>query len=88
VTRAGPPATGPVVGASYLLAESDYKFGVGELLARITRVVGPVDFGEGGRVEVWWEVEAHCTVPRHAGPGQHRPLYVRAGCLPAARRLP
>jgi hypothetical protein len=83
-----PTHSGPTVGGYYLLAESDYRFGVGELLARVTRVHGPVEFGEGGRCELWWQVDAVCTVPRRTGPGQHRSLYVRADCLPTARRHP
>lgn len=81
-----PGETTPIVGATYLLAEADYRFGLGELLARVTRVVAPVEFGAGGRTELWWQVEAVCTVPLHTGPGQHRSLYVRAAGLSAARR--
>lgn len=88
MTGAGPHAAGPIVGAVYLLAENDYRFGLGALLVRVTRVMAPVEFGEGGRTELWWHVEAVCCVPHHTGPGQQRSLYLRAAGLPTARRSP
>ena len=76
----------PVVGAFYLLDESDYRYGAGPLLIRVTRVIGPTEFGEGGRVDAWWEVEAYAKPPSYTGTGPQRHLYVRADCLTSARR--
>lgn len=81
-----PGSAGPAVDAVYHLNETDYKFGVGPLLARITQVIGPVQFGEGGKTEWWRQVETVCTVPGSVGNGQPRSLYVRAACLANARR--
>lgn len=78
--------TSPVIGGWYLLGEDDYKFGQGPLLVRVTRVLGPVEFGEGASAALWWRVQAVCTVPQHTGPGQQRSLYVRSDCLEGARR--
>lgn len=76
-------AGSPVMGATYRLADEDYKYGRGPLLARITRVIAPIEFGEAGTCTLWWQVEAMCRHPNMVGPGQRRELYIRAGQLPA-----
>jgi hypothetical protein len=81
-----PGDTVPVVGGRYLLAEPDYRFGAGPLSILVTRVIGPAAFGEDGRVEAWWEVEAYAKPPTYTGTGPRRHLYVRAACLGHARR--
>lgn len=83
-----PSGPAPAVGAHYYLTEADYKFGLGPLLARIMQVIGPVQFGEGGKNEWWWRVETACTVPGSVGNEQPRSLYVRAACLASAHRPP
>jgi hypothetical protein len=71
----------PVVGMTYLLDEQAYKFGAGSLLVRVTRIIGPVDFGQAGTVQTWWEVEAMCRPPTATSPGQPRTIYLRADRL-------
>lgn len=68
----------PVVGQTYNLRDQDYRYGLGSLEARVTRVFTPVDFGVDGVVEVWWDVEAVCKAPGMTGQGQERALYIRA----------
>lgn len=81
-----PAGAAPVIGGCYLLAESDYRFGEGPLLIRVTRIIGPATFGENGRVEAWWEIEAYAKPPSYTGTGSRRHLYVRATGLALARR--
>ena len=76
----------PEVGGTYALADEDYRFGAGALLCRVTKVIGECDFGEGGTVETWWEVEGICKFPSTPGPGHPRQLYLRAASLQKARR--
>jgi hypothetical protein len=76
----------PVIGQTYLLREADYRYGVGPLLVRVTKVLEPSHFGEGGKVEVWWLIEAMTKPPDATGPGLQRELYVRASSLPRAIR--
>lgn len=75
-----------MVGDTYLLSDADYRYGLGPLLCRVTQVLMPVDYGEDGRVEIWWEVEAMCKPPGTVGPAQTRQLYVRAAGISNARR--
>jgi hypothetical protein len=57
------------------------------LIAQVTKVMEPADFGEGGTVAVWWHVEAVCRHPAEsARPGQPRELYIRADRLATALR--
>jgi hypothetical protein len=77
----GYPDASPVVGTTYHLEEPEYRFGTGPILARVTHVVGPVDFGAGGQVSTWWEVEAVCKPPGTPYPGQPRQLYIRGDRL-------
>jgi hypothetical protein len=72
----------PVVGASYLLAEKDYRYGTGPLLARVTKLVRQTTYNN----EPWYEVEAVAKPPSYTGPGQERLLYVKAASLKNARR--
>lgn len=76
----------PEVGETYALADEDYRFGAGALLCRVTKIIGERDFGEGGKIETWWEVEGICKAPRTPGPGCPRQLYIRAAGLGKARR--
>lgn len=75
--------TSPAVGATYSLTEDDYKFGTEPLIARVTRVIQPVEFD----AEVWWHVEALCRPPGASQPGQRRELYLRADRLQNTLRL-
>ncbi len=70
-----------MVGVAYLMDDDAYKFGTGSLLVRVTRIVGPVDFGQGGAVETWWEVEAMCKPPATTLPAHLRGIYLRADRL-------
>jgi hypothetical protein len=74
---------GPTISRTYLLAEDDYRYGVGPLLTKVTRVLEPAEFGDG---ELWWLVEAMCKHPQVTGPGQYRTLYVRATSLKTPRQ--
>jgi hypothetical protein len=74
---------GPAISTTYLLAEDDYRYGVGPLLVRVTKVLEPAEFGDG---DLWWLVEAICKHPQISGPGHHRTLYVRATSLKNARQ--
>lgn len=74
---------GPAISRTYLLAEDDYRYGVGPLLVRVTKVLEPAEFGDG---DLWWLVEAMCKHPQVGGPGHHRTLYVRAPSLGNARQ--
>jgi hypothetical protein len=67
----------PVVGETYALGDPDYRFGVGPLLARVTRVIRQTVFAD----EPWWEIEAMAKPPGSVGPGAARDLYVRADAL-------
>jgi hypothetical protein len=69
----------PEVGRVYRLNEADYKFGVGPLAVRVTRVVREALYDN----EPWWEVEGVAKNPAYAGPGLERFLYVRAAALVA-----
>lgn len=75
---------GPRVGDIFVLPEDDYRYGLGPVIARIVRVVGPVDY----RDEPWWAVEADVadgTPDNHCG-WSPRSLYVRESTLAANRR--
>ncbi len=69
--------TRPVVGLTYRLEEADYRYGIGPLLVRVTRVIQRVDYGG----DAWWEVDAVTKHPDTQGPGRQRCLYVRAAAL-------
>ncbi|MDT5040117.1 MAG: hypothetical protein QOE51_1102 [Actinoplanes sp.] len=43
----------PEAGAIYKLAEADYRFGVGPLLVKVTKIVSEIVFDN----EPWWDVE-------------------------------
>ncbi len=79
----GTKAVKPEVGAVYELTERDYRFGIGALLVRVTKVNTETVFDN----EPWWDVEAIVTALPHAvGPGHERKLYVRAAALRRSRR--
>ena len=82
------PADGaaPRPGQVFELAERDYLYGLGPVLARVERVLGPVEY----RGEPWWHVSgtvANGTPERHGG-WQKRELYLREAALRDARRTP
>ena len=70
----------PAVGRTYELAQQDYRFGNGSLIAHVTCVVRKALF-EG---QPWWEVEA-CTasgtLENHGALGPERSLYIRSTAL-------
>ncbi|MDT4993520.1 MAG: hypothetical protein QOH97_3412 [Actinoplanes sp.] len=72
----------PAIGAIYKLAEADYRFGVGPLLVKITKIVSETVFDD----EPWWDVEGLVKHPDYSGPGQERRLYLRAASLRNSRR--
>jgi hypothetical protein len=64
----------PQPGMVLVLADDQYRFGVGPLLCRVVEVIAPVLFDE----VLWWHVSGECaygTVQRHGG-WQARELYV------------
>lgn len=67
----------PKIGDIYSLAENDYRYGTGPLVARVVEVVKEVLFQN----EPWWDVEAVVKPPDTNGPGRERRLYVRAASL-------
>lgn len=67
----------PQVGRVYRLNESDYRYGVGPLAVRVTRVIREATYDN----EPWWEVEGIAKNPTYEGPGQERFLYVRESAL-------
>lgn len=76
----------PRPGEVFELAEQDYRYGVGPVIARIEQVLGPVTY----RGEPWWRVSAtvaNGTPERHGG-WQERELYLRESGLGNTRRTP
>ncbi|MDT5031946.1 MAG: hypothetical protein QOC94_2117 [Actinoplanes sp.] len=71
----------PEIGRVYRLNEPDYRYGVGPLAVRVTRVIREALYDN----EPWWEVEGMCKNPTYDGPGQERLLYVRAAALDTAK---
>lgn len=69
----------PVVGATYRLADEDYRYGSGALLCRVTRVLRETVYDN----EPWWEVEAMVKPPDTVGLAYPRRLYLRSGALRA-----
>ena len=72
----------PKVGRTYELAEQDYRYGVGPLIARVVRVFGDTTFDG----EPWWEVAAYTawgTTERHGNMGEERRLHIRARVITA-----
>ncbi len=72
----------PLAGQTYQLAEDDYRFGEGPLMARVTRVVRPILFDN----EPWWEVNACVawgTPVHHGDMFPERLLYIREAALQA-----
>lgn len=67
----------PQVGKVYRLNEADYRYGIGTLAVRVTRVIREAVYDN----EPWFEIEAIAKNPVYQGPGQERFLYVRAAAL-------
>jgi hypothetical protein len=68
--------TKPQVGAVYQFAELDYKFGVGTVLCRVTRVIQKVAFDN----EPWWHIDGFCK-RAVTDQGTDRRVYVRAAAV-------
>lgn len=68
--------TEPRAGAVYRLADLDYKFGLGTLIIRVTRVLEKVTFDN----EPWWHIDAFCKRAA-TDQGADRRLYVRASAV-------
>ena len=69
-----------------MLAEPDYRYGVGPIIARVVAVLEQVSYD----AERWWHVEAEVangTPDRHGGWVQ-RTVYLRESSLPSTRRRP
>lgn len=75
------PVPRPQVGRVVTLAEADYRYGLGPLVVRVTRVLRQMAFDG----EPWWEVDAVARMPNAHGPGVERLLYIRAAALKAQR---
>lgn len=73
--RDDPPRAGDVLA----LAEPDYRYGVGPVVARVSKVLGAVEYDG----EPWWQVEAQAAggTPQRHGGWADRSLYVRAAAL-------
>jgi hypothetical protein len=76
----------PRVGEVFVLAEDEYLYGLGPVVARISQVYGPVEY----RGEPWWHVAATAAngTPDNHGGWQERDLYLRATTRPATRSAP
>lgn len=82
-------ATDPTVlrlGDVLLLPESEYRYGVGPVIARITEICGQVEY----RGEQWWLVSGDVANgdPSNHGGFVARELYVRQASLPHSRQVP
>jgi hypothetical protein len=79
----------PELGATYRLADADYRFGAGRLLVTVTvtSVVGLMDVGATEKPDLWWEVHATAVPPGAAGPTCSRVLYLRAAALAVRRSM-
>lgn len=64
----------PRPGMVLVLADDQYRFGVGPVLCRVIEVIAPVLFDE----VLWWHVGGECAygTPDHHGGWQERELYV------------
>lgn len=74
----------PRVGDVHVLPESEYRYGVGPVIARIHAVLEQVEY----RNEVWWYVSAQVAngdLSNHGG-FVARDLYIRQASLPQTRR--
>jgi len=70
----------------FVLGDADYLYGVGPIIARVTRVYEQVPY----RDEPYWEVDAETaqgTPDKHStwGP-QH--IYIREASLPRTQQVP
>ena len=75
-------AAAPKIGRVYELAERDYKYGEGPLMARIVGVLRKTIFDD----EPWWEVKAFTTwgtSMEHGDMDAERYLYIREQALTA-----
>jgi hypothetical protein len=82
--REGIPAPRP--GEILVLAEDDYRYGIGPILARISIILARVEY----HGEPWWSVQAEAAngTPENHGEWHRRDLYVREATLPDTRRPP
>lgn len=69
-----------------LLPESEYRYGVGPVIARITEVRAQVEY----RGELWWHASGNVANgdPSNHGGFVARDLYVRQASLHQTRQVP
>jgi hypothetical protein len=66
----------PQTGVTLILADKDYKYGVGPILCRVKLIIEPQNYGDGVR---WWRVVGECAegvLERHSS-WRERELYIR-----------
>lgn len=78
--------TVPRTGDAFVLSDQDYRYGIGPVLARITNVVGRVEY----HGEPWWTVEAEVAngTPENHGGWTRRQLYIREATFSQTRQIP
>jgi hypothetical protein len=76
----------PAAGDAYVLAEEDYAYGVGPVLARIVTVFGRIEY----LGEPWWYVEADVAQgdPKAHSGWHRRELNIREASFPRTLRRP
>lgn len=74
----------PVPRAVYALREEDYRYGLGPIVVKVTKVLDESVFDN----EPWWNVECYAKHPAAEGPGQPRTMYIRAASLRTTSRPP
>lgn len=75
----------PRVGDVLVLPESEYRYGVGPVIARLHAVLEQVEY----RGEIWWYVSGQVANgdPENHGGFVTRDLYVREASLSQTRRV-
>lgn len=73
----------PHVGEVFALADQDYTYGVGPIIARVTNVYGQDEY----HGEPFWSVRAEIAqgTPEHHGTWVSRDIYIREGSFPKSR---
>lgn len=81
-----PAVTPPRPGDTLVLAENDYRYGVGPVVVRVREVIDRVDY----HAAPWWFLRADVAngSPAHHGGWVDRQIYVREAALPAGRMVP
>lgn len=80
------PAAPPEPGQIFVLPESEYRYGVGPVIAHVTAVVGGVEY----HGEPWWHISGKVAngTPENHGGWQDRELYIRWATFRQTRQLP